>query len=118
MDAAKNNHKTPFGCRNRGALELGREVAVITEFLETCVISMRQRSAGPALSGMHRLPLSLSSAEIYESAKTGEGRICASQPKQSAVEAGANGGDERCTTKGQALVPQAARFLMDFSFLI
>lgn len=116
MDAAKEVTKHPLATATVGFfLRLGREVAVITEFLETCVMGMRQRSAGPAPSGMQRLPLSPSSGEIYESAKTGEGRICASQ---SAVEAGANDGDQRLTTKGQTLVPQAARLLMHLSFLI
>lgn len=92
----------------------------MTEFSEMCLISMRQRSAGPALSGIHRVPQSLSrtETEIYESAKPREGSVCASRWKQSAVKAGANH-EDRCTSKGQTLDPQAARFpLMHFSFLI
>lgn len=71
---------------------------------------MRQGSAGPAPSGTHRVPRSLSrtEAEIYESAKTTEGSVCASWWKQSAVKAGANIGEESCTTKGQRPNTQAA----------
>lgn len=86
-----------------------------------CVISMRQGCAGPALAGLHRVLQSLSrtEAEIYESAKTREGSVCASWWKQSAVEAGANAGVESCTTKGQTPKPQAARLtLMHLPFLV
>lgn len=47
----------------------------MTEFSEMCVVSVRQRSAGPALLGMQRVPQSLSRTEIYESAKPREGRV-------------------------------------------
>lgn len=62
--------------------------------------------------GNDRVPRSLSrtEAEIHESAKSREGSVCASWWKQSAVEAGATDGGERCTAKGQTLNPQAARF--------
>lgn len=91
----------------------------MTEFSEMFVI--RQRSAWAVRSGMHRVPRSLNrtEAEIYESAKTREESVCASRWKQSAMEAGTNHGEDRCTSKGQALNPQAAPFkLMHFCFLI
>lgn len=113
--------KSLSGHSNRVFLEFRREAAVMTEFSEMCLIGIRQRAAGPALSGMHRVPRSLSrtEAEIHESAKSREGSVCALWWKQSAVEAGANDGGERCTAKGQTLNPQAARFAsMHFSFLI